>query len=111
LRRISGGGELKSTTLNAWLQLVHDDIESCAGERGRHSDSLLLETSLQQNPAAKLLGYFANLAEEKEGSCAGFATMETAKASPNLRALQEIKPEWIRKWIGGWINDSPVAGT
>ncbi|TVY56661.1 Non-canonical non-ribosomal peptide synthetase FUB8 [Lachnellula cervina] len=104
LRENTAGDGLKFTTLEKWVQLVQEDLESGTDSNG--SGTPTLETKVKENPAAKLLGYFGALVEEKEGTHPGLDTAETAKTSSKLRALGEIQSEWIRTWIAGWMNKS-----
>ncbi|PLB43654.1 NRPS-like enzyme [Aspergillus steynii IBT 23096] len=59
-------------------------------------------TLLAQNPAAKLLDFFETSASTSEPGNV-LDTQKTAQRSEKLRAVDAIKPEWIRKWVQEWL--------
>lgn len=91
----ANAGTKKTDTVpfQVWLDKVRADAEMAG--------SADVEAMLKSNPAAKLLGFYEKLAED--GKNLGFETSKTEDASSKMRSIGEIKPEWIERWMGGWL--------
>lgn len=85
--------KIDTVPFQAWLDKVRTDAETAG--------SADVETMLKSNPAAKLLGFYEKLAED--GKTLEFETSKTEDASSKMRAIGEIKPEWIERWVGAWL--------
>lgn len=84
---------IDTVSFQAWLSKVRADAEA--------TGSADVEAMLKVNPAAKLLGFYEKLAED--GKTLEFETSKTEEASSKLRAIGEIKPEWIERWARAWL--------
>lgn len=90
------GKQLKVIPFRDWIQWVRHDIEIVSKDE-------YLQARLAKNPAAKLLDFFENVLE---GQSMGnsLETVTTAQRSEKLRNVSAIKPEWIEKWLGEWLQ-------
>lgn len=84
---------IDTLSFQAWLHKVRVDAEAAG--------SADVERMLKVNPAAKLLGFYEKLTEDKKKL--DFDTSKTEEASSKMRAIGEIKPEWMERWIGAWL--------
>lgn len=96
------GKSVETVQLSEWVQRVRQDIETARGTRKGVEDNTL-QVSLERNPAAKLLDFFEGLTTANSDS--HLDTQNTAKASRKLRDIDAVKEEWIRKWIGEWMEE------
>lgn len=77
----------------AWLDRIRANAEEANGGD--------IEAMLKTNPAAKLMDFYEKLAEE--GRIPDLDTSRTEEASLKMRALDEIKPEWVEHGVRGWL--------
>lgn len=99
LSRITGG-PLDLISLSEWVQRVRQDIETAGGSQKVVGESEL-QALLEKNPAAKLLEFFEGLLSVQSDNV--LDTHGTASVSEKLRSIENIKEEWIRKWIREWM--------
>ena len=92
-RSDAGTKQIETVSFRAWLDRVRAEVEAAG--------SADVEAMLKVNPAAKLLGFYEKLAED--GKMQDFDTSRTEEASPKLRAVEGIKPEWMERWVGAWL--------
>ncbi|KAJ5717801.1 NRPS-like enzyme [Penicillium malachiteum] len=101
LQKISGK-TVETITLRDWVLRVRKDVEAAS-----QGDKILKESELQahlaKNPAAKLLEFFEGLLANSTPECA-LDTQHTAQASEKLREVDAVKPEWVEKWVGEWLQ-------
>ncbi len=61
---------------------------------------------MSDNPAIKLLSFFDVLRDKAvrfpRARSAALDTKETAKASPTLKHLDKVGPEWMELWMKQW---------
>lgn len=95
---IPGGVPLKVVPSATWLASLQASSDS--------DDSVITA----QNPAVKLIDFFVALwapstgMDDRHTLARPSMTIEHAlAASPTLRKLEPVKPEWMRKWVGEWI--------
>ena len=83
-----------------WLSALQASASSSA--------SLSLQDMLIANPALKLSEFYSSLSSSFERSNppapARLDTTNTEVASPRLRELEAVKPEWMRAWVEGWME-------
>ena len=91
----TGIKKIDTVPVREWLAKVRTDAEAAG--------SADVESMLKVNPAAKLLGFYEKLAED--GNSADFETWRTEAASSKLRAIEELKPEWMERWVRAWLAD------
>ena len=89
----AGTKQIETVSFRAWLNKVRAEAEAAG--------SADVEAMLKTNPAAKLLGFYEKLAEDGERQ--KFDISRTEEASPKLRAVGEIKPEWMERWVSAWL--------
>lgn len=91
--------EIDIVSFEEWIRRVRDRFEthSKAPEANNQTMEVLLET----NPAAKLLGFYEEVAAQKQRS---WLSDRAQQASQTLRSLGEIQDEWMEKWIRGWMG-------
>lgn len=89
------GKAIERVPISEWIQRVRRDIETGS----EHSD---LQVLLEKNPVAKLLEFFEDVSSA--GGSNYLDTKQTAKESERLRDIPGVKPEWIQKWIGEWME-------
>lgn len=90
-------------SMEIWLQKVRKSIEDRTRNGGSMKDGEL-ETLLREMPAAKLLDFYEGMLGD-EGRSGRLALTETMKWSRKLGILEGVKEEWVRKWVGEWIED------
>lgn len=67
------------------------------------SDAGLDGDDTMKNPAVKLIEFFAGLWSVDIGATGERMTVDNAvRESPTLRALDPVKLNWLRKWMGEW---------
>ena len=102
LSRPDAGTKIIDTVpFQEWLAKVRRNAEA--------ADSADVEAMLKVNPAAKLLGFYEKLAED--GKSVDFETWRTEAASSRLRAIEELKPEWMERWVRAWLADDERVST
>ena len=84
---------IETVSFRTWLDKVRTNAEAAG--------SADVEAMLKVNPAAKLINFYEKLAED--GIMQDFETSRTEEASPKLRAVEGIKPEWMERWVGAWL--------
>ena len=98
LSRESGEAQpIETVPFPVWLQKVRADVESASTSVANRDMERLLEV----NPAIKLLGFYEELIQDKK-----MPELETSKAreaSVKLQGVGEIRPEWMRRWVEGWL--------
>ncbi|RAH66761.1 acetyl-CoA synthetase-like protein [Aspergillus aculeatinus CBS 121060] len=99
-----GVDELEIVSLREWVQRVRFDVETAGRGEGRQKfDEKELQVLLAHNPAAKLLDFFEELVGQTESENA-LETVRTAKVSRRLQEVEGVQPEWVRKWVGEWLD-------
>lgn len=104
------GKKLETISADAWLKRVRKDMETSAdgSQALKGSDDILrdkeLEAFLQVNPAVKLLGFYEEVLGGKGEAGNRLEIEETKKRSAKLRAVEGVKPEWVRKWVREWVE-------
>ncbi|KAK1757157.1 putative nrps-like enzyme protein [Echria macrotheca] len=102
-----------------WRSLVEAIVAAAAGERGKKDVKLVssaewlarLEESIDepgQNPAAKLVEFYRHgLWGPSDATRGGelMAVDEAVAASPKLRTMPPVRPEWMRRWVEEWIAE------
>ena len=88
-------GTVELVPLHKWIARAREDSESMIG----NSDGVDLEAVLRMNPAAKLLAFFEGLVTIKAGSGNRLNPSKTMRLSKEMRSLEPIKGEWIRRWV------------
>ncbi|KAL8782765.1 MAG: hypothetical protein Q9195_009570 [Heterodermia aff. obscurata] len=89
---------VETVALPRWLGKVREDIQSTDGRRVAE-----LETSLEFNPAAKLLSFYEHVLGSNETRGNQLEIGGTLKASEKLRGVESIQAEWLRKWVREWL--------
>ncbi|RAH43173.1 acetyl-CoA synthetase-like protein [Aspergillus brunneoviolaceus CBS 621.78] len=90
--------------LREWVQRVRLDVETAGRGEGRQKlDEKELQVLLARNPAAKLLDLFEGLVGQTESENA-LETVRTAEISRRLQEVEGVQPEWLRKWVGEWLD-------
>ncbi|KAJ6028558.1 NRPS-like enzyme [Penicillium herquei] len=101
LQKLSGK-TVDTIPLRDWVIRVRKDVEAAS-----QGDKVLKEAELQahlaKNPAAKLLEFFEGLVAHTSSESA-LDTQNTSQASEKLREVDAVKPEWIEKWVGEWLQ-------
>ena len=99
LRQTGGGKAMETVPFASWLRRVRADVESTSGGPANHTD---IEARLKLNPAVKLLEFYEALLEGGEKR-AELDTSKAKAASGKLRDLEALRPEWMQRWIQGWL--------
>ncbi|KAJ5727271.1 NRPS-like enzyme [Penicillium malachiteum] len=93
---------METISLRDWVLRVRKDVEAAS-----QGDKVLKEAELQahlaKNPAAKLLEFFEGLVANTAPESV-LDTQNTAQASEKVRAVDAVKPEWVEKWVGEWLQ-------
>ncbi|KAJ5183863.1 NRPS-like enzyme [Penicillium capsulatum] len=92
----------ETVSLSSWVQRVRRDIETAGNDMGVKDEEL--KELLEKNPAAKLLEFFEGIATKDSDQENILDTQLTAERCDKLRNVGEIKEEWIKKWIEGWLQ-------
>lgn len=86
-----------TVSLSEWIREIRSDAEKSIGPQ-ESVKTEMFETYLTLNPAVKLLDFYESLLfENSEGN--ELEIKKTEANSERLRALGEIKTEWVQKWI------------
>ena len=114
-RSRTDGKPVETVPLDTWLRKVRGDIESKNNDsvnKNKDGGKSDLETRLKLNPAVKLLAFYEELLSKGckggKGDLPELEIIKTTEASPKLRNLEEIQPEWMQRWIQGWL--APEGG-
>jgi hypothetical protein len=75
---------LEIVSVESWLRRVRKDIETAAGNANATKEGEV-EAALQQNPAARLLDFYAAILDSKEPPGGEFELKETLKRSGKLQ--------------------------
>jgi len=89
-----GQPKITAVPFETWLQRVR-----ASAEKVQDSE---LEKMLVVNPAIKLLSFYEGMTTDI------FPKMDVKKAvseSKQLQELQGVKPEWMVKWVHGWVGN------
>ncbi|KAL4894674.1 acetyl-CoA synthetase-like protein [Aspergillus ambiguus] len=92
---------LETIPFESWFKRVRQDAESFRHSEGIADDEL--ESILQKNPAANLLGFFESMASVSSPIEDVFDTRLTREKSQTLRTLVGVQREWIEKWVNEWL--------
>jgi len=96
------GKPLDVIPMEAWIRKVRADMESMANSANYFQDSVL-KALLRANPAVKLLDFYEQVLGTKEGPQNQLAMDQTTRTSAKLRAVEGVKADWVRKWVGEWV--------
>ena len=66
----------------------------------KESADVTLDVDL--NPAIKLLDFYQNLANDSSHANPVFETSKAVDRSAQLRLLEAVKPEWMKRWLEQW---------
>ncbi|KAL3475544.1 hypothetical protein BJX99DRAFT_229519, partial [Aspergillus californicus] len=99
LATVSSGKMPETVPYHKWVQRVRQDIDQSASTEEPEK----LQELLARSPAAKLLEFFEGIMAET-GPGTVLDTQVTAGLSGKLRAVDAVRPEWIRKWVGEWVE-------
>lgn len=104
------GKKLETISMDAWLKRIRKDMETSAdsSQALKGNNDVLrdeeLEAFLQVNPAVKLLGFYEGVLGGEGEAGNRLEIEETKKRSAKLRAVEGVKPEWVRKWVREWFE-------
>ncbi|KAL3453618.1 hypothetical protein BJX65DRAFT_302513 [Aspergillus insuetus] len=114
------GRHMETSPLAEWIERVRRDLErssadgsdgsadSNASRSKRNSTSHgsvvsggeeSLHTTLEENPAVKLLGFFESLVVDDADDTRVFGTSIAVQRSKKLRNVPMVSAEWVKKWI------------
>jgi thioester reductase-like protein len=91
----SSSNVIEKVSISEWTQRVRRDIEI-------GSEKSDLQALMERNPAAKLIEFFEGLASAGDDNL--LDTQRTAEESRRLMEIPDVKAEWIRKWLGEWMD-------
>lgn len=98
--RHTSGKSIDIVPFRQWVQRVRQDIETAGKTALAEAE---LEALLAKNPAAKLLEFFEKaMAQSTQDNV--LDTQHTARRCKKLQDVDAIKPEWIQKWVGEWLQ-------
>ncbi|KAL4862619.1 hypothetical protein BDV12DRAFT_40068 [Aspergillus spectabilis] len=96
LARLQSTGKISSppdiVPFSTWLQKLRDSV--ALGE---------LELSSEQNPAAKLVGFYEQLLDIDSKPALILPSDKAKELSKTLGELGPIQSEWVRGWIREWL--------
>ncbi|KAJ5591981.1 uncharacterized protein N7459_002350 [Penicillium hispanicum] len=92
---------VEMVSLASWVDRVRQDIEVATGNATGETELQLL---LEENPAAKLLEFFEEIASASPGPDNILDTQETAKVTKKMQAMDGVKNDWVKKWIVEWLQ-------
>ena len=92
-------------SLTSWLLKIRKDVQVTASNPTTNTlADTDLKSLLEVNPAVKLLSFYEDvLADDKEGSKRSWEMRRTMQASAKMGALESVRVEWVRKWVGEWF--------
>ncbi|KAK6530174.1 hypothetical protein TWF694_003541 [Orbilia ellipsospora] len=93
--------DIEIVPFSEWIERIRDagSFESIAKDEGGNSELFY------QKPALKLLEFYESLLESEEGNTkVDFEIKETLQVCDAMRDLEAIKPEWMAKWVEGWMS-------
>ena len=102
------GMQLETVDLKSWIDAVKVHGKETLGEDAKLEDGQL-EAYLSRNPALKLVDFYEGILAaggegNKEGEGRDWEFAKSLKASKELRDLEAVRDEWVRKWVGEWIE-------
>ncbi|KAL3493686.1 NRPS-like enzyme [Aspergillus germanicus] len=126
------GRPMETIPLTEWIERVRRDLErssddgsdgsgdSNASRSRRNSSSQgsvvsggeeSLHTTLEENPAVKLLGFFESLVVDDANDIRVFETSRAVKRSKKLRNVPSVSEEWVKKWVPEMLDDEISRST
>ena len=88
--------------IGSWLARVRQDMEATASSDNAITDEDLA-AFLEINPAVKLLSFYEEAMGAQKDASNVLEVEATLRKSEKLRALESVRPEWIRKWVEEWL--------
>lgn len=61
--------------------------------------------NVEQNPAVRLLEFYQQ-AEKRQGTPRIFLSHNAEQASPTLRKMKKVNPDWVKSWMRQWGHQS-----
>ena len=95
--------QLRTVSLDVWLAKARQEIELAAGSHQALKDGEI-EASLRVNPAVKLLGFYEEVLGPKAEQGNVLEIEVTERTSPKLQTVEDIKADWIQKWVREWVT-------
>jgi thioester reductase-like protein/aryl carrier-like protein len=126
------GRPMETILLTEWIERVRRDLErssddgsdgsgdSNASRSRRNSSSHgsvvsggeeSLHTTLEENPAVKLLGFFESLVVDDADDIRVFETSRAVQRSKKLRNVPRVSAEWVKKWIREMLDGEILGST
>ena len=90
--------EIEVVSPSHWLARLQESVD--AASKGEEKDLTDLAAS---NPAIKLLQYFQEGLWAPDAPSLAMSVDRAVVASPALRELPPVCPQWIRKWVDEWM--------
>lgn len=107
------GKNIETVSPAVWLSKIRQEVDAPAGDTHQPQDGDL-EELVRVNPAVKLLPFYEdmlmldysirNYNDDQIKFRNRFENWKSHKSSAKLRALPEIRKEWIWKWVREWME-------
>lgn len=98
----AGGRELEVVPPSAWLDRLQVSMAAALTRGDSNRD---VAAAAASNPAIKLLDFYRDGLWATTGAISqGGMEVVRALASPTLRAMPPVGPEWVRKWVDEWMS-------
>ncbi|OGM40164.1 hypothetical protein ABOM_011672 [Aspergillus bombycis] len=99
----TSGKTVETIPFRDWVQRIRQDVETAGAGGKALSDEEELQALVAKNPAIKLLEFFEDIMSKSTRENV-LDTQLTAQCSEKLQAVEAVKPEWIQKWVGEWVQ-------
>lgn len=99
----SSADKVKIVSLGHWIKLLRQSGKEL------EADDASIDALLKINPGVKLLSFYEEMAaggDEGEVRMGGKLSITNAgEGSETLRNLDGVNPEWMGKWVEGWLRE------